>query len=133
MERAICASTQVLTCGDLLHFIINFVPLEWEHEHGDLVRCALVCRAFYTPAIRILWRALGSLLPLWHLLAPQDALFPSFTMDESRLDYLRKVSGLSLVYKCLLFIPLARSVLRSCTTIQRDGIAFCGTLRMSAI
>ena len=128
MERAICASTQVLTCGDLLHFIINFVPLEWEHEHGDLVRCALVCRAFYTPAIRILWRALGSLLPLWHLLAPQDAL-----MGESRLAYLRKVSGLSLAYKCLLFIPLARSVLRSCITIQRDGIAFCGTLRMSAI
>ncbi|KAM5538777.1 hypothetical protein V8D89_007499 [Ganoderma adspersum] len=96
MEHAIRASTQVLTCGDLLHFIINFVPLEWEYEHGDLVQCAVVCRAFYTPAIRILWRALGSLLPLWHLLAPRDAPFPSYTMDESRLDYLRKVSAAKL-------------------------------------
>ncbi|PIL26125.1 hypothetical protein GSI_11880 [Ganoderma sinense ZZ0214-1] len=90
------SSTQVLTSSDLLHYIINFIPLQWESEHGDLVRCAVVCRAFYDPAIRILWRTLGTLFPLWHLLAPRDAPFPFAAWNDSRLLYLRRVSAANL-------------------------------------
>ena len=85
--HSIRASIQVLTNGDLLHCIINFVPLEW-----DLAQCAVACRAFYEPTIRVLWRTLGTLFPLWQLLAPQDVPFPYFSKDDSRLEYLEKVS-----------------------------------------
>nr|VWO96263.1 Phosphate:H symporter (Phosphate:H symporter, variant) [Ganoderma boninense] len=86
------ASTKVLASSDLLHCIINFLPLVWESEESDFLRCALVCRAFYDPAIRLLWRTLGTLLPLWHLLAPPDAPSP-LAWGDSRLDYLSKVSA----------------------------------------
>lgn len=86
------ASTQVLTNSDLLHCIVNFVPLEWESEKNDLARLAVVSRAFYDPAIRALWKTLGTMFPLWHLLAPLDAPFPYFARDDSRSEYLQKVS-----------------------------------------
>ena len=36
----------------------------------DLLRCALVCRAFCEPALRALWADMSLPTPLWQLLAP---------------------------------------------------------------
>ncbi|KAI1790842.1 hypothetical protein LXA43DRAFT_1144255 [Ganoderma leucocontextum] len=87
---------QVLTNSDLLDCIFKFVPLLWESEHRDLAQCAVVCRAFHEPVIRILWRTVGTLFPLWHLLAPLDVPFPFFASGGSRLEYLQTVSAAKL-------------------------------------
>ncbi len=42
----------------------------------DLARCARVCRAFSGPALRVLWRKLTSILPVWHLLSPAGLSYP---------------------------------------------------------
>ncbi|KAM5538773.1 hypothetical protein V8D89_007495 [Ganoderma adspersum] len=93
------ARTSVLSNSDLLHCIFTFVPaplpqnLSKRDNFGHLARCTIVCRAFYEPAIRLLWRKLPTLFPLWHLLAPPNAECPpySFRGDNKRSDYLHQV------------------------------------------
>ncbi|KAI1787335.1 hypothetical protein LXA43DRAFT_714371 [Ganoderma leucocontextum] len=66
-----------------------------------LKQCA--SRTFHEPVIRVLWRNLDALLPLWHLLAPPDTPFP-FGYYHNRglydldivLAYLQKVSSAQL-------------------------------------
>ncbi|PIL23586.1 hypothetical protein GSI_14899 [Ganoderma sinense ZZ0214-1] len=81
------ASVRVLTNADLLHGIFTFVPRASEKRDSHLARCATVCRAFHEPTIRVLWRDLDSLLPLWHLLAPPNTLFPSDDAVEEQIQH----------------------------------------------
>ncbi|KAI1795450.1 hypothetical protein LXA43DRAFT_914184 [Ganoderma leucocontextum] len=96
------ASAQVLTNTDLLHCIFVFVPLPPDSRLRDsyLAQCAVVRRAFHEPAIRVLWRNLDSLLPLWHLLAPPNTPFPSSRdrIEGGRgvLSYLQKINSAQL-------------------------------------
>ncbi len=98
------ARTLVLTNSDLLYCIFTFVPEPLypgllTREYSYLAPCTTVCRRFHEPATRLLWRKLGSLLPLWQLLAPLDAKKSTRTDYSGRLDdpdelldYLNKVS-----------------------------------------
>lgn len=92
------SSAQVLTNTDLLHHIFMLIPLSPDSGRDSyLARCAVVCRTFHEPAIRVLWRNLNSLLLVWHLLAPLDIPYPfSSGGDGDALSYLLKVSGSSL-------------------------------------
>ena len=96
------ARTLVLTNSDLLDCILTFVAAprmpgtrsKW-HDPNRLVPCLTVCRSFHELVIRLLWRSLPSLFPLWHLFAPPNTERPpgSFSLQgDKRLDYLRKVS-----------------------------------------
>ena len=55
------------------------VDLEKDVKRETLARCARVCKAFYLPAIRVLWRRLYDLFPLLFLL-------PSFKKIEPNHD-----------------------------------------------
>ncbi|RPD65088.1 hypothetical protein L227DRAFT_607679 [Lentinus tigrinus ALCF2SS1-6] len=48
----------------------------------DLAACARVCRSFTEPAVRLLWGQIDSLLPLWHLLAPDNVALPKECTEE---------------------------------------------------
>ncbi len=88
------ASARVLTNADLLHGIFTFVPLASENRDSYLARCATVCRTFHEPAIRVLWRNMDALLPLWHLFAPSNTPFPSDGgAEDELLRYLQTVSA----------------------------------------
>ena len=88
-------STQVLTNPDLLYGIFTFVPLASENRDSYMARCAIICRIFHEPAIRVLWRNLDALTLLWHLLAPSSTPFPSDgAVDDELLNYLQTVSVL---------------------------------------
>ena len=114
------ASIQVLTNADLLHCIFTFVPLlPKSHLDSYMARCAIVYRAFYEPAIRILWRDLNiGLLPLWHLLSPPNTPFPSPNggNNEPLLNYFQVVSGflgLSEGARCLISLTCFPDQLRA--------------------
>ncbi|KAM5533480.1 hypothetical protein V8D89_012817 [Ganoderma adspersum] len=49
------ASARVLTNPDLLHCIFMLVPLTSTNRDGYLARCAVVCRTFHKPTIRLFW------------------------------------------------------------------------------
>ncbi|PIL26137.1 hypothetical protein GSI_11892 [Ganoderma sinense ZZ0214-1] len=94
------APTLVLTNSDLLSWILTFVAAprmrgsrSKSHDPSRLAPCATVCRAFHEIAIRLLWRSLPSLIPLWHLFAPPNTKRPpsSTLQGDKRPDYLRKV------------------------------------------
>ena len=61
---------QVLMNDDLLRIIFQFCNSHSEGSSADLANYARVCRAFYRPAVGLLWTELSSITPLWHLLAP---------------------------------------------------------------
>ena len=87
------ARTLVLTNSDLLPSVFTFLS-SWSDNPERLVRCTTVCRNFHEPAIRLLWRKLDYLFPLWHLLAPPNTKCPKrYTfIQDNRLDYLHQVS-----------------------------------------
>ncbi|KAI1787331.1 hypothetical protein LXA43DRAFT_714290 [Ganoderma leucocontextum] len=88
-------SAQVLTNIDLLHGIFTFMPFAPDNRDSYLARCATVSHTFHEPAIRVLWRNLRSLVPLWHLLAPSNTPFAaqyfSTSWSTDVLKYLQKV------------------------------------------
>ncbi|KAM5536108.1 hypothetical protein V8D89_010207, partial [Ganoderma adspersum] len=91
------ASVRVLTNADLLHGIFTFVPWASGTRDSYLAQCAAVCHTFHEPAIRVLWRDLGTLLPLWHLLAPQNTPLPSDRAAEDELlHYLETINSAQL-------------------------------------
>ncbi|KAI0756482.1 hypothetical protein C8Q80DRAFT_35969 [Daedaleopsis nitida] len=63
------ARHKALASYDILWHIFN-VSSQRHLSRADLSRCAQVCRAFSAPAIRIIWSALPSIVPLWTLVAP---------------------------------------------------------------
>ena len=92
------ASIQVLTNADLLYIIFTFVPLSSNNRDNDLAQCVHVSHTFHESAIRVLWRNLDSLLPLWHLFAPPNTPFPTgsykhtaFSNNDGVCDYLKAV------------------------------------------
>ena len=97
------ASTAVLTNSDLLDCIFVFVlpPMPQPvatagvqlRQHGHFAQCATICRAFHEPVIRLLWRDLDTLIPLWQLFAPPDTRCVRYydKWDQVQL-YLLKVS-----------------------------------------
>ena len=88
------SSSLVLANLDLLYAVFTFVPPASNSRDSYLARCATVCRTFHEPAIRVLWRNLSSLLPLWNLLAPSDAPFSADYFSTTKydvLEYLQKV------------------------------------------
>ncbi len=134
VEARLPASAQVLTNTDLLHGIFTFVPLASTNRDSYLARCATVCHTFHEPAIRVLWRNLRSLLPLWHLLAPSDTPFDADYFSPTRyevLKYLQKVSRFISHAFRFAHETLSRSFLHNYTVIQYDGAAFYTMLPMS--
>ncbi|TBU38444.1 hypothetical protein BD309DRAFT_930689 [Dichomitus squalens] len=75
-DVALSPSARVLTDPHLLYATFTFVPLDTDFQDRHLAPCATVCRAFHQPVVRVLWRSLYSMLPLWHLLAPHEIKVP---------------------------------------------------------
>ena len=72
---------------DVLFSICEFLDLEdlvdWEKDvkQETLARCARVCKAFYLPAIRVLWRRLYDLFPLLSLLPSFKKIEPNHGVE----------------------------------------------------
>ena len=103
------ARTSVLTNSYLLHFVFLYLWSDSYPERFKFARCATVCRQFHESVIRILWKKLEGLFPLWHLLAPPDTKCPkrySFK-DQPEIDrahYLHQVSTRALRLRLSLMI-----------------------------
>ena len=61
---------RVFVNDDLLHMIFTSLKTKPRPSNRTLAVCARVCRAFYGPAIGLLWQEMDTILPLWHLLEP---------------------------------------------------------------
>ena len=66
------ASGKVLANGDLLYGIFTFLSLDFNRQDRHVAKCTYVCRVFHEPAVRVLWRHMSTLFPLWQLLVPQN-------------------------------------------------------------
>lgn len=66
------ACHMALRCDDILAMIFETLqPMEDQlPDRATCVNCALVCRWFYEPAGRALWKELQDLSPLWRILRP---------------------------------------------------------------
>ncbi|RPD60864.1 hypothetical protein L227DRAFT_653127 [Lentinus tigrinus ALCF2SS1-6] len=62
--------------------------------NSDLVRCALISRAFSEAALRALWKNPPTLRPLWHVLAPPNLKFPK--KDDETEEYFDKIESAGL-------------------------------------
>ncbi|KAM5538848.1 hypothetical protein V8D89_007570 [Ganoderma adspersum] len=110
------ARTFVLTNSDLLYCVFTFVfaPLpgslsEWDNPRGHLAQSATVCRGFHEPVIRLLCK-LPSFFPLWHLLAPPNAKWPSRYKSETNTAQLLLIQAVLLQNGRKPFIPLLHSI-----------------------
>ncbi|RDX44945.1 hypothetical protein OH76DRAFT_1408559 [Lentinus brumalis] len=78
--RLSSSAAQVLSNDYILRNIFNTHSYLYNDygrlQNDDLARCARVCQAFSEPALRVLWRELASVLPIWHLLSPPDLPYP---------------------------------------------------------
>ncbi|KAI0702574.1 hypothetical protein C8Q76DRAFT_697691 [Earliella scabrosa] len=83
MAQGHLLSTQrALGCHDILATIFSDVATlknGWDapFRKGDLVKLALVCRGWRVHTLRLVWRDLDSILPLWRLLAPSSLPAPT--------------------------------------------------------
>ena len=97
MAQGHLLSTQrALGCHDILATIFSDVATlknGWDapFRKGDLVKLALVCRGWRVHTLRLVWRDLDSLLPLWRLLAPSS--LPTPTGGAQTDEYCDAVSG----------------------------------------
>ncbi|KAI0772951.1 hypothetical protein BD413DRAFT_37906 [Trametes elegans] len=76
---------RALRCTDItleiFELLLTTAPLP---ERSACARCARTCRAFYEPAVRVLWRELPSLDPFWAIV-PKAISHPMATeMDAVR-------------------------------------------------
>lgn len=124
------SSEQVLTDPYLLYAILTCIS-DAELLHGHLAGWARVCRGFHEPVVRILWRSLHCVFPLFHLLAPHDLRMPLYLGQVGCSHYLERVShGVKLI---TIDSPgfFCRSSLHNCISIRNDGNAFSGMPLMS--
>ncbi len=99
--------------GVVTHIVLDMIP---HHDHESVVNCFLDIAAgtavflfaviFFRPDLRILWGALGGVLPdieipLHHFGLLSRRLFPSHT---GCLPHLRTTRGRGLVVQCLVII-----------------------------
>ena len=121
-------SRQVLTNSDLLYCIFTSIPLTPALCDRCVARCATVCRAFYEPAIRVLWRSLFTMMPLWHILAPEDCRMSrdALASGEEGLEYLNRVGCVFSFATIGALTSIIRLYPRGGMTILPGGSASCG-------
>ncbi len=60
---------------DVLHIIFGHLDnLRWDQRGTSLVNAAMTCKDFYQPALRVIWRKLDDLFPLFKLFSTFGAV-----------------------------------------------------------
>ena len=132
------AVATVLSLNELLYAIFDQIPEpDLSYIRSDrkrsalqaLANCSVVSRSFSESAIRVLWRSLPSLDPVWALLSAEGR-----SAHASAGDWYNSVSlRVRLTSrKNIEFTIYNRLSPRSCTKIRSDGTVFYTTLPTSA-
>ena len=87
----------------------------------DMAQCARVSRAFFGPAVRLLWAQLRSLWPLWSLLAPATLSDPESLSAVSPLGSLHRHTDIHA--RAIFYTLRNRSMKLSSGRTQFDGTA----------
>ncbi|KAI0774833.1 hypothetical protein BD413DRAFT_306534 [Trametes elegans] len=67
--RMVSAGLQVLLCDDILEGVVLHIAYgPYREARGTAWTLCVVCKAFYHPAVKVLWSDLSSMLPLLRLL-----------------------------------------------------------------